>query len=74
MPCILICLHKFEFSFKIVYSVQNFKAFENLLNIPGFLCIISRSYVGGHCYVNLGRSLMIFTKIPLKSQSLLTLV
>lgn len=74
VPCILICLHKFEFSFKIVYSVQNFKAFENLLNIPGFLCIISGSNVGGHCYVNLVRSLMIFTKIPLKSQSLLTLV
>ena len=74
MPCILICLHKFEFCFKIVYSVQNFKAFENLLNIPGFLCIISGSNVGGHCYVNLVRSLMIFTKIPLKSQSLLTLV
>ena len=36
VPCILICLHKFEFSFKIVYSVQNFKAFKNLLNIPGF--------------------------------------
>ena len=42
MPCILICLHKFEFSFKIVYSVQNFKAFENLLNIPGFFV----QYVG----------------------------
>lgn len=35
-PCILICLHKFDFSFKIVYSVRNFKAFENLLNISGF--------------------------------------
>lgn len=72
VPCILICLHKFEFSFKLCTQYRILKPLKTS-SVFRLFCIICRANVGGHCYVNLVRSLMIFNKIPLKFQSLLTL-